>query len=284
MLVTVGQFGATTDKSANLEAATALIEQAAAQGSQLIVLPENAMYSNSDVTADIVSETEPLDGPFATTIRALAKKHGIAVVAGMTEAPAGGSGMAEGQTGGPGATEASAGGFGKPSNTVIAVDSGGDLVGVYRKVHLYDAFGYRESDRVQAHKPEPLIFTLGDLTFGVMTCYDLRFPEMARFLVDAGAEALVVPAAWVAGPAKEDHWITLARARAIENTAYVIACGQTGPTCTGHSAVVDPMGQIAASAGEAPGVASAVIGAERVKTVRAKNPSLTNRRFEVVPA
>ncbi|WP_433517871.1 carbon-nitrogen hydrolase family protein [Nonomuraea sp. CA-143628] len=264
MLVTVGQFGATTDKPANLEAATALIEQAAAQGSQLIVLPENAMYSNSDVTADIVSETEPLDGPFATTIGALAKKHGIAVVAGMTEAPTGGSG--------------------KPSNTVIAVDSGGDLVGVYRKVHLYDAFGYRESDRVQAHKPEPLIFTLGDLTFGVMTCYDLRFPEMARFLVDAGAEALVVPAAWVAGPAKEDHWITLARARAIENTAYVIACGQTGSNYTGHSSVVDPMGQIAASAGEAPGVASAVIGAERVKTVRAKNPSLTNRRFEVVPA
>ncbi|MEV0346191.1 carbon-nitrogen hydrolase family protein [Nonomuraea sp. NPDC050680] len=274
MLVTVGQFGATTDKSANLEAATALIEQAAAQGSQLIVLPENAMYSNSDVTADIVSETEPLDGRFATTIGALAKKHGIAVVAGMTEAPAGGSGVTERETGGSG----------KPSNTVIAVNSGGDLVGVYRKVHLYDAFGYRESDRVQAHKPEPLIFTLGDLTFGVMTCYDLRFPEMARFLVDAGAEVLVVPAAWVAGPAKEDHWITLARARAIENTAYVIACGQTGPTCTGHSCVVDPMGQIAASAGEAPGVASAVIEAERVKTVRAKNPSLTNRRFDVVPA
>ncbi|MEU6799311.1 carbon-nitrogen hydrolase family protein [Nonomuraea wenchangensis] len=264
MLVTVGQFSATTDKSANLDAATGLIEQAAAQGARLVVLPENAMYSNPDVTADIIPATEPLDGPFATAIGALAKQHGIAVVAGMTEAPAGE--------------------HGKPSNTVLAVDAGGDLLGVYRKVHLYDAFGYRESDRVQAHAPEPLVFTLDDLTFGVLTCYDLRFPEMARFLVDAGAEAFVVPAAWVAGPAKEDHWITLVRARAIENTAYVLASGQTGPVCTGQSAVVDPMGTVVASAGEAPGVASAVIGAERLRAVRAKNPSLANRRFKVLPA
>ncbi|MFF0224222.1 carbon-nitrogen hydrolase family protein [Streptomyces sp. NPDC004629] len=261
MLTTVGQFNATPDKAANIEAAATLIGRAAAQGSQLVVLPENAMYSHPDPQADIVPHTERIDGPFATAIGTLAERHGIAVVAGMTESPA-----AEGE---------------RPSNTVIAVDRTGGPLGVYRKVHLYDAFGYRESDRVQAHAPAPLLFTLEGVTFGVMTCYDLRFPEMARFLVDAGATALVVPAAWVAGPAKEDHWTTLVRARAIENTAYVLACGQTGPVCTGQSLIVDPMGHVAASAGEAPGVASAVLDAARVEDVRTKNPSLANRKFRV---
>ncbi|WP_055551734.1 carbon-nitrogen hydrolase family protein [Streptomyces sp. NBRC 110028] len=262
MLTTVGQFGATTDKAANLEAAAALIGQAAARGSQLVVLPENAMYSNPDPEADITPHTEHIDGPFATAISTLASQHGIAVVAGMTETPPTGAD--------------------RPSNAVLAVDRKGDPLGVYRKVHLYDAFGYRESDRVQAHAPSPLLFDLEGVTFGVMTCYDLRFPEMARFLVDAGATALVVPAAWVVGPAKEDHWTTLVRARAIENTAYVLACGQTGPVCTGQSLIVDPMGHVAASGGEAPGVASADIDQARVAAVRARNPSLANRRFRVV--
>lgn len=261
MIVTVGQFNATTDKTANLEAVTDLIGQAAEQGSDLVVLPENAMYSNPDPTFDYVAETEAVDGQFGTAVGDLARKHGIAVVIGMTEAPTG-----QGT---------------KSTNAVLAFDANGDQLGVYRKVHLYDAFGYRESDRIQAHQPAALTFDLGGLTFGVMTCYDLRFPEMARFLVDAGTQALIVPAAWAVGPAKEDHWTTLARARAIENTIYVLASGQTGPTCTGQSAIIDPMGQIVASAGEDPGVASGPVDAARVDVVRAKNPSLTNRRFTV---
>lgn len=260
MLATVAQFAATTDKAANLEAAAGLVATAAARGSDLVVLPENSMYADPDPQAETASKAEAVDGPFATAIGALAKEHGVAIIAGMTEAAAGG---------------------GKPSNTVLAVDGTGEQFGVYRKVHLYDAFGYRESDRVQAQPAKALTFRLGGLTVGVMTCYDLRFPEMARFLVDAGAEALVVPAAWVAGPVKEDHWTTLLRARAIENTVYVLGCGQTGPVSCGQSAIIDPMGQIAASAGETPGVASAVLDAARVAEVRAKNPSLANRRFSV---
>ncbi|MFW6691922.1 carbon-nitrogen hydrolase family protein [Streptomyces sp. MAR4 CNX-425] len=262
MLATVAQFAATTDKAANLQAAADLVATAAARGSDLVVLPENAMYADPDPRAETAVHAEAVDGPFATAVAAMAKAHGVAIVAGMTEAPA-------------------AAGGGKPSNTVLAVDRGGEPFGVYRKVHLYDAFGYRESDRIQPQPAEALTFALGGLTVGVMTCYDLRFPEMARFLVDAGADALVVPAAWVAGPVKEDHWTTLLRARAIENTAYVLGCGQTGPTWCGQSAVVDPMGQIAASAGETPGTASAVLDAARVAEVRAKNPSLANRRFSV---
>ncbi|GAA2440595.1 carbon-nitrogen hydrolase family protein [Actinomadura vinacea] len=256
----VAQFGATTDKQANLATATELIERAAADGLELVVVPENAMYSNPDPNADISGAVETLDGPFVTGVREAAKRLGIAVVAGMTER------LQDDH---------------RASNTVIAADARGELVGVYRKVHLYDAFGYRESDRIRPADFAPLTFELGGLTFGVMTCYDLRFPEMARLLVDAGANAIVVPAAWAVGPSKEDHWTTLARARAIENTSYLVVSGQTGPRCTGQSMIIDPMGVIVASAGEAPGIASGVVSADRVDQVCAKNPSLANRRFSV---
>jgi predicted amidohydrolase len=263
MHVTVAQFAATTDKAENLATATRLIADAATRGTSLVVLPENAMYSNPDQSADVRPTAERVDGPFAQAIAQAAKSAGVAVIAGMTEAPSGDE---------------------RCTNAVLAVDEQGRTLGVYRKVHLYDAFGYRESDRIIPHAPRALVFERDGLRFGVMTCYDLRFPEMARFLVDAGAEVLVVPAAWVAGPAKEDHWMTLARARAIENTVYVLACGQTGPVNVGHSAIIDPMGQIVAGAGEAPGFVTAWIDRARLDEVRAKNPSLANRRFGVTVA
>ncbi len=262
MRAAVAQFNAGTDKEANRATVLGLIQQAAEQGASLVVLPEYSMHSNPDQKADLRPHAESIDGDFASAVGASAKQHGVHVVVGMTEAP----------------TDA---GEERVINTVLAFGDDGARVGVYRKVHLYDAFGHRESDRVAPQSPEALTFKLGDLTFGVMTCYDLRFPEMARFLVDAGANALIVPAAWAVGPAKEDHWQTLARARAIENTSYVLASGQTGPTCTGQSVIVDPMGTVAASAGEEPGVATAQVDGARVESVRAKNPSLSNRRFRV---
>ncbi|WP_171055291.1 MULTISPECIES: carbon-nitrogen hydrolase family protein [unclassified Nonomuraea] len=258
--IAVAQFGATTDKESNLAKVQGLIERAAGEGLDLVVLPENAMYSNPDVTADISGAVETLDGPFVSAVGEAAKRHGIAVVAGMTEK------LPENP---------------RASNTVVAFDADGRRIGVYRKVHLYDAFGYKESDRIQPAEFTPLTFAMGGLTFGVMTCYDLRFPEIARLLVDAGANAVIVPAAWVAGPAKEDHWITLARARAIENTSYMVMAGQSGPNCTGQSMIIDPMGTIVASAGESEGLASGPLSAERIEQVRAKNPSLANRRFTV---
>lgn len=258
--VGVAQFGATTDKEHNLEVARQLIEQAADDGVNLVVLPENSMYSNPDGSADIGGEIETLDGPFVSGIRDVAKRRGIAVVAGMTEQLSHSV---------------------KASNTVIATDSAGELLGVYRKVHLYDAFGYKESDRIQSAPFIPLTFDLGGVTFGVMTCYDLRFPEMARLLVDAGANALILPAAWAVGPAKEDHWSTLARARAIENTSYVIVAGQSGPHCTGQSMIIDPMGVVVVSAGEVEGFGAAALSAERIDQVRLKNPSLANRKFKI---
>jgi predicted amidohydrolase len=259
--VAVAQFGATVDKVENRTHVQRLIAEASDEGASLVVLPENAMYANPDVTADTSAEWEPLDGLFVSAVQESARQHDIGVVVGMTE-------VLEGSA--------------KASNTVVVVRADGAVEGVYRKVHLYDAFGYKESDRVQAAPYEPLVFKLGGLAFGVMTCYDMRFPEMARALVDAGANALIVPAAWAVGPAKEDHWVTLARARAIENTVYALVSGQSGPLCTGQSMVIDPMGVVVASAGEAPGVAGTTISADRLEAVRAKNPSLANRRFRIV--
>ncbi len=120
---------------------------------------------------------------------------------------------------------------------------------------------------------------IGGFQVGLMTCYDLRFPEMSRLLVDAGAEVLVVPAAWVAGERKADHWRTLARARAIENTAYVVAVGQPAGRYTGFSLVVDPLGDVLAEAGPDATVLRAELTRAGLEQARRTNPSLVNRRL-----
>ena len=164
----------------------------------------------------------------------------------------------------------------RPFNTLIAR---GAARAAYRKIHLYDSFGYRESDRLSAGDPVPTVVEVGGFGVGLMTCYDLRFPELGRALVDAGAEVLVVPAAWVAGPRKVEHWRTLVRARAIENTCYVVAVGQPGPRYTGHSTVVDPLGDVVVEAGEGPEVLTAVVDHTVLERARSTNPSLANRRL-----
>jgi predicted amidohydrolase len=117
------------------------------------------------------------------------------------------------------------------------------------------------------------------VSVGLMTCYDLRFPELARELVRRGAELLVVPSAWVAGPLKVEHWRTLVTARAIENTVYVAAVGQPGPRYTGHSSVVDPAGRAVARVEDGAHLLTATVSTEEVARTRAENPSLSNRRF-----
>jgi len=165
----------------------------------------------------------------------------------------------------------------RPFNTLVVVDRDG-LRASYRKIHLYDSFGYKESDRLLAGDMEPVVVDVGGFKVGLMTCYDLRFPELARALVDRGAELLVVPAAWVAGPRKVDHWRTLLKARAVENTVYVVAAAQPGPRYSGHSAVVDPRGEVVEAADDDLFLVSG-LSHELLEEVRAENPSLANRRL-----
>lgn len=261
MQVAVVQMSATTDKAENAAAIERLVAQAA-PGADLVVLPEAVMHDFGKPDDPLAPAAEALDGPFVGLLRRLAGEHDVTVVAGMFE-----------QTDEPD----------RVFNTLVAV-SGAGLRARYRKAHLYDSFGYRESDRLVAGDVEPVTVPMGELTLGLMTCYDLRFPEMSRALVDAGADTLVVPAAWVAGPHKVDHWRTLLAARAIENTCHVVAAAQCGRVYTGHSAIIDPMGITRAGLGVAEGVASTAVRADDVASARERNPSLRHRRFTVTPA
>lgn len=260
--VAVCQFATGTDPEVNRSTTIEAIARAAAGGARLAITPENSMYADPKRRYP-ESYSEPLDGPFVSAVSDACRQARVHAVVGIAET------LQDDE---------------RVSNTLVALGPDGGVVGVYRKVHLYDAFGYRESERVRPADPAaPLVFDLDGVRFGAFTCYDLRFPESARTLVDAGASALLLPAAWAVGPAKEDHWSTLIRARAIENTSYVLAAAQSGPYCTGQSLVVDPMGTVVACAGEQPGTVRADVDAERVRSVREKNPSLANRRYRVLP-
>lgn len=259
--VAVGQFTPTEDTSQNIQAIRRFAEQAQRLGASLLVLPEYSSFTAPRFDRRIVENAEPIDGPFATAVSKLARQHGLAVVVGMTEAIPGGT---------------------KAHNTVLLVRPDGDLAAAYRKVHLYDALGVRESEWIEPGDPGmAAVLDLHGVRFGVQTCYDLRFPESTRALVDAGADAVAVVAQWVPGPLKEDHWTTLLRARAIESTAYVLAAGQCGPTGCGCSMIVDPMGVVVAGIGDRAGLVSAEIERDRVEQVREANPVLTARRFRI---
>jgi predicted amidohydrolase len=150
------------------------------------------------------------------------------------------------------------------------------MVATYRKIHLFDSFGFRESDRVLPGEPTPVTFAVQGLTFGLATCYDLRFPELFRAMT---ADVVVVPAGWIAGPHKLDHWETLVTARAIENSAYVVAPGLCGSGFTGHSMVVGPMGERLTQLGDDPAWGMAEVTRTRLDEVRHINPALRHRRM-----
>jgi predicted amidohydrolase len=259
MRIALAQFIAGPDKEANLRRMLDLTGQAAAAGARLALFPEGSMF-HLPPDRRPAPLAEPLDGPFVTALAGAARRHGIALVAGVFEP-------------GPDAERA--------FNTVVALGPAGEPLGSYRKIHLYDSFGYRESDRMAAGDGATLVFALDGVTFGVQTCYDVRFPELARHLVARGAEAILLPAAWVQGPLKESHWEVLVRARAIENTAYVAAAGLTGRPFTGCSMLVDPMGVPVARAGDEEALVVGEIDPERVRAVRRTNPSLEHVRPDV---
>ncbi|MGO9583190.1 MAG: carbon-nitrogen hydrolase family protein [Acidimicrobiales bacterium] len=264
MKVAVAQFASKPDAPANRARALELLRTAAGSGAELVVLPEAAMYPTGRPPAELAQAAEALDGPFVTALAGAAGELGVSAIAGMFEKVPGGQ---------------------RVHNTAVAVDATG-LLGCYRKLHLYDALGHRESDALVPGRmdgDELLTLALGDFVIGVATCYDLRFPELFRALVDRGATAFAVPAAWVAGPLKQEHWVTMCRARAIENTSYLMTAAQPPPTYCGHSLVIDPMGIELARLGETEGVAIAEISSEHVRSVREALPVLLQRRYEVRP-
>lgn len=256
--VALGQFTPGPDPAANLTRIDGLAGRAAAGGAGLLVLPEGSLVEFVDDKGGIARCAEPLDGPFAVGIAAVSAAHGLTVAVGSF-VPVGD----------------------RVANTLI-IAAGGEVVATYRKVHLYDAFSFLESDTVVPGDDAPPVIEIDGVTVGFATCYDLRFPELFRVLVSRGAQVLALPAAWVSGPLKEEHWLTLLRARAIENTCYVVAADQVGRRIIGRSAAFDPMGLPLLDLGTAADAVGFVdVDPARLDAVREVLPSLTHRRFPV---
>ena len=264
MRVALGQLPISSVPQVNLDRVRAAAALACTQGAQMIVFPEG---TQARFSVDLRAVAEPLDGEFSLGLAAAAQSAGVAIVAGLFEpAP-----------------------DGRVFNTTVAYEADGTLAAVYRKLHLFDALGHRESDSV-APGDDAVIATVAGLRVGFMTCYDVRFPELARRLAADGAQLLVLPAAWAAGPVKEDHWVTLVRARAIENTIWLAAAGQVpdpaepatrAPTGIGRSMLVDPMGVVRIDQGPAEGIGVGEVDVSYTEQVRALLPSLAGRREDI---
>ena len=224
----------------------------------LVVLPEYSAWYDPDHTA-WAAGAETLDGEFVRFLTGNAARRDATIIAGML--------VSDGE---------------HLTNTIVAI-TGDGVIGRYDKVHLYDAFGTTESSIITPGDPSaaPLVVDVRGWTVGVQTCYDLRFPESSRRLIDAGATVLAVPADWVPGPNKREHWHTLLRARAIENIAWVVAANHAEPSGTGDSMIVDPLGTVVLEAGTAEFIGDATLAVEAVSTARHQNPALANRRYGV---
>lgn len=260
--VAVAQFAPTASVEANLEVIAELAERAAARGARVVLFPEYSSYFVDPFDETLAENAQPVDGPFVAAVQRIAASLSLTIAVGLLE------------TGDDDA---------RVRNTVVAVDGSG-VRAAYRKLHLYDAFGQRESDWVQPGRiDDPETFEVDGLRFALMTCYDLRFPEVARTLADAGADVVLVAAEWVRGPLKEHHWRTLLQARAIENTLFVAGADHPPPLGVGHSLVIDPQGVDVAGVGTMTDVAVAFVDPSAVARVRRVNPALQLRRFRVEP-
>ena len=255
--IAVAQFASGYDKAANLERIRALAESAARDGARVTVFPEGAMHTFGEPKDNLVPAAEPLDGPFVETLGRLATRLDMTIVAGMFESIPGEQ---------------------RIHNTAVVVTPRDGLVARHRKHHLYDAFEERESDRFRAGVDEPPVFELEGFSVALVVCYELRFPAYMQQLADRGAEVLLVPAAWVAGPLKEEHWMVMVRARAMENTMYVAGAGMSGIGYCAKSVIVDPMGVVERALGEAEGVVVADMTKERLAKVRRRLPLVEQRR------
>lgn len=251
------------DKQENLKKSIEWISEASEEKASLVCFPEFQMaYSPSGQSpAALAANAETVRGEFVSALARAARKHRIAAVVTIYEKS------------------------GRPDrvyDTALEISARGQIVRVYRKLHLYDALGFKESKKLAPGRAimPPARTAAGRV--GLMICYDLRFPELARLLAVAGADVLAVPSAWVQGEMKQEHWRTMVKARAIENGSYVIAPDQVGNIYCGSSMAVDPFGVVVAEIeGEREGLATFEIDKKRLSQVRSSLPLLKNRRTDI---
>ncbi|GAB4270689.1 MAG: carbon-nitrogen hydrolase family protein [Deferrisomatales bacterium] len=266
-LAAVVQLHSTSDALGNWESAEALIRRAAGRGARLVATPENTNFLGPH--GEKVARAEPLDGPTCAAFGELARELGVFLLLGSfnERSPE----------------------RGRCYNTSVLFGPEGERLAVYRKMHLFDVdvseeTRFRESETVApGERPVAVKTALG--TLGLSICYDVRFPELYRALVDAGAQVITVPAAFTLTTGK-DHWEPLLRARAIETQCYVLAPAQWGRhddqalrESWGHAMIVDPWGHVVAMAPDGPGIAVAEVDLERVARVRRAIPVARHRRL-----
>lgn len=260
--IAIVQFKASIDKNHNLKKILNYIQQASKRGAELCAFPEFMMfYTNSSQSpAKLASLSETINGSFVKTISKAAKENSIQVVGTFYEKS-------------------------KKKNRVydtsFLVSKTGKILSKYRKIHLYDALGFKESNKMTPGSKiaSPSKTSVGKL--GMLICYDLRFPEMSRTLASAGSEILVAPSAWMKGEMKEEHWITINKTRAIENGCFIIAPDQVGNIYCGRSIVVDPYGKILLDMKKKQGIGIVNISLDKVKQTRRILPLLKNRRTDL---
>jgi deaminated glutathione amidase len=252
--VALSQITSTPSPEENLSTVAAQVKAAADDGASVVLFPEATMACFGTSLGPLA---EPIDGPWATGVRDIAATHDVLVVAGMfTPAP-----------------------DGRVFNTLLA--TGRDRHVGYDKIHMYDAFGFQESRTVAPGDDLVLLDNVG-----LATCYDVRFPGLFTSLADKGAQVVLLGASWGAGPGKVEQWELLVRARALDSTCFVVACGQAdpgrptnAPTGVGHSLVAAPDGSVVASAGAAPELLVVDLDLARVEQTRENIPVLANRRL-----
>lgn len=267
MRIALAQIITGPDVTANGDLLESAAREAHNGGADLVIFPEAAMRAFGYSLVDIA---EPLDGPWATRVRELAASLDLVIVAGMFTPGAPSNGRA------------------RVRNTLLATGPGVDVS--YDKIHLFDAFGFLESSTVEPGGTA-VTFDVGGLTFGLTTCYDLRFPALFTENATLGAQVNIVAASWGAGPGKVEQWNLLARARALDSTTFLLACGQGdpasqgtesspgAPTGVGHSAVISPLGEVLDQLDGAPGLLFADLDAAVVDAARETLPVLANRHI-----
>ena len=268
------QLNGSSDMDRNLRVTEGLIRKAAAAGATLVATPEATTYLGPHDRKALLAE--PVDGPTHTRLGALAAELGITLVVGSVaerwEPPEGGAPD-------------------RSYNTTLVFGPDGERLATYRKVHLFDVdlreaggVTFRES-ATTARGTEPVAVDTPAGRLGLSICFDLRFPEHFRALTDAGAEIMLVPAAFTLMTGM-DHWHTLLRARAIETQSWVLAPAQWGAhddgglrRSYGHSLIIDPWGTIVAECGAGEGLCLAEIDLARVSDIRRRIPMNANRQL-----
>ncbi|GGC31933.1 carbon-nitrogen hydrolase family protein [Brevibacterium sediminis] len=268
MKIALVQMNSTGDPQANLDKVADHTAAAAVEGAQLVVFPEATQIAFGHDLARAAADDK---GGWIQSITEIARKNETVIAVGVFR---------------PGDN-------GTVTNSLVVrgIDDGREVSADYDKVHLYDAFGHRESDSVTAGE-SVRTFRLGDLTFGLAICYDVRFPALFTAQARAGADAIILATSWGAGPGKVEQWKLLGPARALDSTAYVLACDQADPAVTeapakegnptgiGHSYVAAPNGELLAEAGRGEEIIFADIDPDRITDIRASLPVLNNSRLE----